>query len=77
MKTTESGIGKNSVWVTSYDIEVKGILKDLAKDLLEHSYNPLIETLFSEFHNSSEMIQVTDVYRYIKFTAFFLSMFRR
>jgi hypothetical protein len=81
MKITDKGdplFNKSVLNDYSSDVDMKKTLKALGKDILEHSYAGLIETIFGELQNNNqEMLEKNDVYTYIKITAFFISLFRR
>jgi hypothetical protein len=46
MKITGPGVIQGRTADSKIEGQVKSDLKDLAKDILENSYSPLIETLF-------------------------------
>lgn len=80
MKITDKGdplFNKSVLNDYSSDAKNKQTLKELARDILEHSYSALIETIFNEIQSKPDIVEKNDVYIYVKLTSFFLSMFRR
>ena len=56
--------------------KLKQDLKEFAKDILENSYKPLIETIYSLLEQNQDQ-EMDDPYIYIKITAYFMCLFRQ
>lgn len=76
MRITDSGHHFMPLPELDTDPASRQNLKELAKDIMEHSFANLISTLFTEMNKQNEYAEVDDYYIYIKLTAFFISLFR-
>ena len=66
----------NEVSMMDDDRKLLGILKSYLLDLLEHSFSPLIEQIFSELTRGSERIEELDKFHFFKISTFMVQICR-
>lgn len=76
MRITDSGWNYIPTAEIDTDFENRKNLKELALDIMKHSFANLVSTLFTEINKNNEYVEVDDVYIYIKLSAFFMCLFR-
>ena len=77
MQIHQRKFGESNFIGSEEEEKVKHDLKNMALEMLEHSFNQLIEVLLESFYSGEQTEQDEhEKYKYIKISSFFLSVFR-